>query len=171
MIMCLNCFESYCECDKIKVDIDREIFPTIRTLNKKGYYTEYCCGGHIEDLLNPDHKIDEDEDYLGSIPYILFHYSVKDLDVCPSLFRLEYKEDIYPDTIIRGLQIDNLQEHYNSRDYKTIKDRINRLSINLRVWSESLPTRRQISYDNRIMVSNFRHHVIKQSILADIDKS
>lgn len=30
-------------------EVDEEIAEVISILNKKGYYTEYCCGGHIKD--------------------------------------------------------------------------------------------------------------------------
>ena len=30
-------------------EVDEEIAEVISVLNKKGYYTEYCCGGHIRD--------------------------------------------------------------------------------------------------------------------------
>ena len=67
MLVCLKCFEvyvqntlikkesvvtdSYCLCPKVNclgevVELDELITPTIIELNKKGYYTKFCCSGH-----------------------------------------------------------------------------------------------------------------------------
>ena len=65
MYLCLNCFEVYsneyrydrCDynfcpklgCDGEVVEIDELMIPVIKTLNEKGYCTEYCCSGHYGD--------------------------------------------------------------------------------------------------------------------------
>ena len=62
MYLCLNCFEVYSNeyrydrrdynfcpklgCDGEVVEIDELMIPVIKTLNEKGYCTEYCCSGH-----------------------------------------------------------------------------------------------------------------------------
>lgn len=58
MIMCGKCFNSVldntseCLHNSYKFDIDESIFNTISILNKKGYITEFCCGGHVnKDVL------------------------------------------------------------------------------------------------------------------------
>ena len=52
MLMCDKCFNrlSECECSDSHgwFDVDKSIFDIISVLNKKGYYTEYCCGGHVD---------------------------------------------------------------------------------------------------------------------------
>lgn len=50
MYLCLNCYEKKpdCKCKKgTFVSIDKNIIEIISLLNKKGYETQYCCGGHI----------------------------------------------------------------------------------------------------------------------------
>ena len=65
MYLCLNCFEvhsnkyrydrrdyNFCPklgCDGEVVEIDELMIPVIKTLNEKGYCTEYCCSGHYGD--------------------------------------------------------------------------------------------------------------------------
>ena len=39
--VCINCGEK-----SHGIEIDEMILPTISQLNKKGYFTEYCCSGH-----------------------------------------------------------------------------------------------------------------------------
>jgi hypothetical protein len=66
MHVCLSCYEVYDQsflksvfiegygeficpkvsCDSGVVELDELIAPTIIELNKKGYITQYCCGGH-----------------------------------------------------------------------------------------------------------------------------
>lgn len=64
--VCLSCYEIYNE-DYLKIDewldeqicpktdcsghiieVDDLLIPTIITLNKKGYYTKFCCSGHYD---------------------------------------------------------------------------------------------------------------------------
>ena len=65
MYLCLNCFEVYSNeyrydrrdynfcpklgCDGEVVEIDELMIPVVKTLNEKGYCTEYCCSGHYGD--------------------------------------------------------------------------------------------------------------------------
>ena len=65
MYLCLNFFEVYSNeyrydrrdynfcpklgCDGEVVEIDELMIPVIKTLNEKGYCTEYCCSGHYGD--------------------------------------------------------------------------------------------------------------------------
>lgn len=50
--MCPHCFEEkgVCKCANMKkysyIEIDENMFDIVRTLNKKGYRTTYCCEGH-----------------------------------------------------------------------------------------------------------------------------
>lgn len=51
--VCSNCFETIenCKCDSHNflsiTDIDKDIYPAIKKLNKLGYETKFCCQGHI----------------------------------------------------------------------------------------------------------------------------
>ena len=56
MYLCLDCFEVYntpfehcpkASCDGQVVEIDELILPAIIEFNKKGYITEFCCSGHM----------------------------------------------------------------------------------------------------------------------------
>ena len=53
IMLCPICWEEECNCDASKVEIDVEIAETIKLLNKKGYHTTFCCGGHIQKELLP----------------------------------------------------------------------------------------------------------------------
>ena len=47
MIVCSRCWKLNCECiSRYGVEIDDSIADIIITINKKGYRTHYCCGGH-----------------------------------------------------------------------------------------------------------------------------
>ena len=54
MLVCNRCFRPLkdCKCNRIPtlVEIDDDILEHIRLLNEKGYYTEYCCSGHLDDI-------------------------------------------------------------------------------------------------------------------------
>lgn len=82
--ICMKCYEIYREdlptikgeynfCPKATcygevVEIDELMFPTIIELNKKGYFTEYCCSGHYyEKSPNSYIKFQEDVE-LPSLP-------------------------------------------------------------------------------------------------------
>ena len=65
-------FESLCNnCNSEIVELDDSIAYTIIELNKKGYKTKYCCGGHVTNAENFGN---------GRIPvciYIMFERDVK----------------------------------------------------------------------------------------------
>ena len=49
--VCVNCWhkEQYCKCDKKRIEpIDYNMISILSILNKKGYKTKWCCGGHAE---------------------------------------------------------------------------------------------------------------------------
>ena len=64
MHVCMSCYEVYDDfyarqfefCPKAEcfggevVPIDELMIPAIIELNKKGYYTEFCCSGHVYDV-------------------------------------------------------------------------------------------------------------------------
>lgn len=94
--VCMTCYESYgneitnltaikdedglhfsCPkrgCRGDVVEIDDILVPTIILLNQKGYYTESCCSGHLEDLTRTS--------------YIIFNEVVEKLPTVPNGFRL-----------------------------------------------------------------------------------
>ena len=48
MLLCPICWNQKCNCHTGIVEIDDEISDIICNLNRKGYKTMYCCGGHID---------------------------------------------------------------------------------------------------------------------------
>ena len=87
-IMCPYCKRKGKEYDMF--EIDKYMIDPIRYLNSKGYYTQFCCEGHIyskyiqseEDAI----KNDEMED---SLPYIVFDWD----KICVDSFSPETEED------------------------------------------------------------------------------
>lgn len=78
------------------VEIDENIAMAISILNKNGYTTEFCCGGHpYIDELYSNEVLDRDEyGYDISSPilfYVLFNglYNFNDIDT--DIFSVEYK--------------------------------------------------------------------------------
>jgi hypothetical protein len=136
--VCLDCFEIYKEeslqSDKVNnfqycpkhscigevVEIDELMLPVIIELNKKNYYTKYCCAGHYYDR-SPN-------------SYIFFEDCVK----LPSLPEgYEYDKD--NSNTIRNYfsqYINNDQEIYNEDNYFEI---INENANTLLRWAKSLP--------------------------------
>lgn len=64
--LCLDCYEiynmhlPYCPkplCNGHVIEVDELMLVSIRLLNEKGYYTQFCCSGHV---------------YSYNSPYILF---------------------------------------------------------------------------------------------------
>ena len=67
ILMCTGCYEKVeyynikmsktfhpynvdtCDCGGKVCDMDELIFPTIQTLNKKGWTTAFCCSGHLDE--------------------------------------------------------------------------------------------------------------------------
>lgn len=54
--LCLDCYEIYkiplqncpkASCNGQVIEVDELMLPIIILLNQKGYYTEFCCSGHI----------------------------------------------------------------------------------------------------------------------------
>lgn len=69
-LLCLECFQVYknsyglnnsldylacpkMECEGEVVEIDELMLPIIITFNAKGYYTKYCCSGHLFSMCSP----------------------------------------------------------------------------------------------------------------------
>lgn len=81
MKLCMNCFESKNKCNcafHYYVDIDDDFIEHIQLLNKKGYYTKYCCSGHIDDIWFR--------------PYISFEHRY-DFETTPKFFHYEKRFD------------------------------------------------------------------------------
>ena len=74
------------DCQGELAEIDEAILPAIRIFNDKGYYTEFCCSGHVH--------------HSYSSPYIKFENFLKEEDVkrLQSLFLRKNKEDFDKDS-------------------------------------------------------------------------
>lgn len=80
MVMCSKCYSDNCKCNVKKVEIDDSIFEVISNLNKKGFYTCYCCGGHI----------DEEAIKKGVIPNIYIAFGSNEIEKYVSLLGIEW---------------------------------------------------------------------------------
>lgn len=105
--------------------IDPNIAPIIAILNKKKYYTLYCCEGHYENFLLNNND-DEVEGYTRA--YIIFAYPINDeiLDKFPIPAPWIISTDDSKFIIYCNEDVSN---HYD------IKDKIRPL----RKWANSLP--------------------------------
>ena len=129
MYLCLNCFEVYSNeyrydrrdynfcpklgCDGEVVEIDELMIPVIKTLNEKGYCTEYCCSGHYGD------------GYTNT--YIKFSEWVELPEELPDGFVYEERGNV-----IRKNYVDNLHPNHKYIEIlNTTKDLIE--------WADNLP--------------------------------
>jgi hypothetical protein len=56
MLICSKCFNVHCKCkNKKRFECDELLVFAIKTLNQKGYKTDFCCSGHIVDKNTKDH--------------------------------------------------------------------------------------------------------------------
>jgi hypothetical protein len=141
--MCSECFEmldknkhknpyqsnNVCKhCSKIShvIEVDELILPTISELNKKGYYTDFCCSGHALDSF-----IDN-----GSINnlYIMFDKNTTPNSE-PNLIDLHVENTNFK-TIYR--HIFKKQNNY----YDTMKEIIETNSL-IYEWAKNLQERRE----------------------------
>ena len=86
MLVCMYCGEVYnkdnivfdkynewnqcpkANCDGYIVDIDEEILPHIMLLNNKGYATQYCCQGHLNNSVARLYILFENIYYFDDLP-------------------------------------------------------------------------------------------------------
>jgi len=139
--ICLDCYEVFDEeimknakkthyecsdvvnCPKTKclgsvVEIDELMFPIIKILNKKGYYTRYCCSGHIY--------------HISTTTYIKFQEGVK-LPNLPNDFKAD--KDNFRD----GLTIRKDYIQYQEDEVKLYEE-ILKSSLVLMAWANKLPS-------------------------------
>lgn len=68
VLLCIKCLKTNCDCDKrFQEEIDNNMLDIIVALNKKGYRTSFCCGGH-EDSSVLDLNIVFQKNYNLSLP-------------------------------------------------------------------------------------------------------
>ena len=114
--LCIKCWNNikHCVCDKLPnvlVDVDENIQEAIILLNRKGYYTRFCCEGHH--WRNPSAYISFVQRYKFSKELPNWWYEEG------SIIRLDYK--------------DALEENENFEEVKKRK------MVEFLEWVESLP--------------------------------
>lgn len=108
-------------------EVDDVILPTIVELNKKGYYTESCCSGHLEDTI-------------GALCYIRFLPGVYiDESKIPEGFSLSYLED--EETDLKSIILERM---IPLMDQETSFARILAIGLDLFVWAKSLKASRVV---------------------------
>lgn len=129
-------------------EVDEEIADIISMLNKKGYYTEYCCSGHIKDpRLYEMYTLDKDDED------VKLGYIVEDSDklsvLLPQTFAgiyIKFK-DKYEFDVPSGFTkydeytIDKVIDFYidgKKKSYSEIDKELNDAYNDLRKWVESL---------------------------------
>lgn len=134
-------------------EVDEDIAEAISILNKKGYYTKFCCSGHVKEprlyeMYNRKNNILYKDSYLGHVVNknddnydILMPYTFTAAYIT---FSDKYNFDYLPVgfTKVDGFTIERIIEYYNngkrkSSNYidKEIKE-VNRLLLS---WANSLP--------------------------------
>lgn len=148
------------------VHIDNDIATAIQMLNRKGYYTKYCCSGHIDPPATevqfarwPD--IILDHEYLPSISqgYVYFEKGFKDTLEPPDGWKWDDRENdtmrqiiepwISEDDIIDWLS-KNGHPKYAQADMlrfgipfytRAVAKQIKEMDRNLLKWAKALPSR------------------------------
>ena len=128
MHVCMNCFEIYDEgrltkldeygeryCPKVNchgqvVHLDELIAPTVIELNKKGYYTKYCCSGHWYDKC------------CGT--YIYFHE--------------KYVPDVIPDGFVLEDDCCTIRSRFDDSEYEDKYNFVIDTNRKLYEWAKSL---------------------------------
>ena len=139
--VCMSCYESYgSEISMLKVhkdeggihftcpkrgcrgeivEIDDILVPTIILLNEKGYYTESCCSGHLEEMF--------------TTTYIIFTEIVDHIPGLPPGFQLSaaIPED--------GQRRFTLSKHIQGQSSVQVFQNILTTALQLYAWALSLP--------------------------------
>jgi hypothetical protein len=142
-LMCEDCFEQYnikrrsglyCkECDGNLVEIDENFIEAIILLNKKGYYTMFCCAGHPNPKdVHSAYIMFED----GSIlPYLPKGY-LYDKDLTPNIN--------YENSWDKGYGV---RIYFKNDDLPKLQKEILESAINVLDWAISLPDRNDNNYE------------------------
>ena len=134
------------------IEVDEAIAETISILNKKGYYTKYCCSGHVKDpRLYELYKEKSLEDFKGDLGYIISNKNGEYDILIPYTYTYIYimfKENINFNILPEGFKLNgkNLIEmkidYYSNGKRKSSNDIDKELKIANKVllnWALSLP--------------------------------
>jgi hypothetical protein len=137
-LMCVDCYEpryikyrsGVCckKCGGYLVEIDENFLQAIILLNKKGYYTNYCCSSHCQKG--------------GS--FVCESYISFENGILPPYFPKNYKTDkeLYPhvDWEKHNCNGNNcIRYHFDDSDMIKLQKEILQNAINVLNWAESLP--------------------------------
>ena len=139
-------------------EVDEDIAETISILNKKGYYTKYCCSGHVKDprlyeLYNVKNNenfkfkklgniINEEKNnydiimpYMYTSIYIMFHSNF-DFNKLPQGFYKVNNDNTEDYVISKEIYYFN---NGKRKDWKIIYQEIKDANDILLKWAKSLP--------------------------------
>jgi len=135
MLLCLNCYKIYnqktiknnmCkvkECCGDVVEVDELFVPIIAELNRKGYFTQYCCSGHVAGNG-------------GFHSYIYF----EDYTHLPSLpDGYKHDQDMYPHIKFEDGKVSILRYFDEKLNLTELSKQLYKNSISVLEWVEGLP--------------------------------
>lgn len=172
--MCLKCFEPRCQCNVDKAEIDIDIYNTIQTLNKKGYYTLYCCSGHVNENTLFDKQYQKENyttPYVETMPYVFFMYRSEtkrgsDLPNIPPYYDVE-ECTLLGGVTLRGKQIEALRIAIQEQNVQQVKDINKAMLINLNTWANNIEPIRRLSYKKRVELVDRRNDYIRETFSQD----
>lgn len=99
-------------------EVDEDISQTISILNKKGYYTKYCCSGHAKDpKLYELYNVKNNDDFeFKDLGYIVNQEKSNYDIIMPSIYTSVYI------MFESNYNFDNLPEGFNKVDNDNIDD-------------------------------------------------
>lgn len=115
--VCMDCYkvDEKCDCKRDRqVEIDDNMVDIIIEMNRKGYITKHCCGGH---LMYSDNDV-----------YIVFKNYDKELNK-PFGFKYRYKKGVHH--VINCFSM--------SIDYENYVEELEKEVSSLRKWVNELP--------------------------------
>ena len=106
-------------------EVDEDIAETISVLNKKGYYTKYCCSGHVTDprLYELYNVKNDDEFELKNLGYIVNKKDDNYDIIMPSIYTSVY---IMFNT---NYNFNNLPQGFHKVDNDNIEDYVISMEI------------------------------------------
>lgn len=174
--VCKNCFKivkgkDQCCHFNSTIDIDKNIYPIIKELNRKGYETKFCCEGDVEKSELEDFSV---VGYISS--YISLGEDIlKDKNTMKGLtpYLLNLPFPWYVDLeyiLIRSTLIircknnsDTFKDYYEKEAIK-----FNNLSI-LQHYIEDIPPRRLLK--NKGLLENYIEELFEEEYIFNVDNS
>ena len=172
--VCKNCFKiinrkEECCYFNSTIDIDKNMYPLIKELNRKGYETKYCCEGDIEET---DIEGFPAAEHISS--YISFGEDIlKDKNtmkcLTPYLLNLPFPWYVdLGDILERSILIIRCRNTSDilAKDYKNIKN--TNLNI-LQQYIEGIPPRRLLK--NKGLLENYIEELFEEEYMLNVDNS